>query len=338
MNNINRKIWKRYLINNRTREYYNYRANQISNTVAKKPYIPKYTKFANRRILSFTETNDLIRTAILTRKPFWGGRYGWAELQAMVQVINKSLGLNHDFESALEILCNNAGFFPDNSIGAEDFTQLMLDAYPQMDLHAIWPQFMEDYFIDQRSADNMNLTLLGELEPWNVKRYTDRTEDIEFWTSSLKQKRVLVIHPFADTIREQYKKKNRIFERLVSSEKILPSFDLLTLKAVQTSAGERDNRFNTWFDALKYMTDECRKIDFDVAIVGCGAYGFPLSYEIKKMGRVAIHLGGATQLMFGIMGKRWENDFKDIVNDSWTRPKAYEKIKNSALVEDSCYW
>ena len=93
MNDINRKIWKRYLIYNRTREYYNYRVNQISNTVAKKPYIPKYTKFANRRILSFTETNDLIRTAILTRKPFWGGRYGWAELQAMVQVINKSLGL-----------------------------------------------------------------------------------------------------------------------------------------------------------------------------------------------------------------------------------------------------
>ena len=86
------------------------------------------------------------------------------------------------------------------------------------------------------------------------------------------------------------------------------------------------------------MTDEFRKIVFDVEIVGCGAYGFPLSYEIKKMGRVAIHLGGATQLMFGIMGKRWENDFKDIVNDSWTRPKAYEKIKNSALVEDSCYW
>ena len=57
------------------------------------------------------------------------------------------------------------------------------------------------------------------------------------------------------------------------------------------------------------MIEKCIRLEFDVAIIGCGAYGFPLANEIKKMGKVAIHLAGATQLMFGIVGKRWEEEY-----------------------------
>jgi threonine dehydrogenase-like Zn-dependent dehydrogenase len=39
------------------------------------------------------------------------------------------------------------------------------------------------------------------------------------------------------------------------------------------------------------MIDEIGKIDFDVAILGCGAYGLPLAAAIKGMGKQAIHLG-----------------------------------------------
>ena len=56
------------------------------------------------------------------------------------------------------------------------------------------------------------------------------------------------------------------------------------------------------------MIEKCIRLEFDVSIVGCGAYGFPLANEIKKKGKVAIHLTGATQLMFGIVGKRWEEE------------------------------
>lgn len=40
--------------------------------------------------------------------------------------------------------------------------------------------------------------------------------------------------------------------------------------------------FSTWFDALDYMCGECEKIDFDIALLGCGAYGYPLAAHIKK--------------------------------------------------------
>lgn len=82
--------------------------------------------------------------------------------------------------------------------------------------------------------------------------------------------------------------------------------------------------------------------DFDVAIIGCGAYGFLLAAEVKKMGKVAIHLGGATQLLFGIIGTRWEREtprfYRDVVNEYWVRPSAKERIKEADQIEQGCYW
>lgn len=48
------------------------------------------------------------------------------------------------------------------------------------------------------------------------------------------------------------------------------------------------------------MKDEIDKQDYDIALIGCGAYGFPLAAHIKRSGKKAIHLGGALQLLFGI--------------------------------------
>lgn len=68
---------------------------------------------------------------------------------------------------------------------------------------------------------------------------------------------------------------------------------------MQTIADSRDERFSDWFEALEHMYSEAMKEDFDVAIIGCGAYGFPLAAKIKKAGKIGIHLGGAAQLLFG---------------------------------------
>ncbi len=69
------------------------------------------------------------------------------------------------------------------------------------------------------------------------------------------------------------------------------------------------------------------KKQFDVAIIGAGAYGMPLADFIKiKMGKVAIHMAGATQILFGIKGKRWENHeyISKLFNDHWKYPMQKE--------------
>ena len=131
----------------------------------------------------------------------------------------------------------------------------------------------------------------------------------------------------------------KAFKQIIN---ILPEFELKTLKAVQTIAGEKDERFSTWFETLEYMFEETMKIDFDIAIIGCGAYGMPLAAKLKKAGKQAIHLGGATQLLFGIKGKRWEENYPSKIascfNEYWGYLADSEKPKNAGTVEMGCYW
>lgn len=191
------------------------------------------------------------------------------------------------------------------------------------------------------------LRLNGKGENYLVDKYCRK--DVRFanalggwgvdypWTRALKGKKVLVIHPFAQTIEKQYAKREYLFP---SNPDILPEFELHTIKAVQTIAGRSDERFATWFDALDWMKSEVDKVDFDVALIGCGAYGFPLASYCKNIGKIAVHIGGDLQMLFGILGARWEKYeiTKRLVNEYWVRPSENETPKSANVVEDGCYW
>ena len=88
------------------------------------------------------------------------------------------------------------------------------------------------------------------------------------------------------------------------------------------------------------MEERISKIDFDVALLGCGAYGLPLAASIKRMGKKAVHLGGATQILFGIKGKRWEEIPKiaKLFNENWVRPSEEERPDNFSEIEGGSYW
>lgn len=98
----------------------------------------------------------------------------------------------------------------------------------------------------------------------------------------MENKRVLVIHPFIDTIRRQYEKRKLLF-----STEFLPRFkELSFVKTVQSSAGGyADLKYKSCFEALEYMKSEIDKVSFDVALVGAGAYEMLLSAYCKKTGK-----------------------------------------------------
>jgi hypothetical protein len=102
----------------------------------------------------------------------------------------------------------------------------------------------------------------------------------------------------------------------------LPEFTLITVKAVQTIADNFDDRYPTWFDALDAMKVEVMKHDFDVALIGAGAYGSHLCWFVKTMGRQAIQTGGTTQTMFGILDihQGQQTHVAPFINDAWIRP------------------
>lgn len=108
------------------------------------------------------------------------------------------------------------------------------------------------------------------------------------WTKYLKGKKVLVVHPFVDSIKSQYE-NNRT--NLFEDPDVLPEFkELILVKAVQSIVGTKTD-YKDWFEALKHMEDEISHLDFDVALIGCGAYGMPLAAHVKRMGKTGRPFG-----------------------------------------------
>ena len=326
--------WKKYEKKWKFRDFYFnkcLRRHGIVNYFHREPVMPR---FAHKPVMSSAKTNAYIFEMIQSGKPFLVCRFGNTELQTVVGNLKvKILGHSKEADEYLDKwftrLGNGAGFFPVDYQYLDRFSECILDAAANANLLAMWHLNMEDFIIEEY-APKVDLTFLFRLEPWLAKKNP--------WSAALKGKKVLVIHPFEDTIRKQYQNRERLFP----GTDILPEFELKTLKAVQTIAGEKDERFETWFEALDYMYEEAMKIDFDIAIIGCGAYGMPLAAMLKKAGKQAIHLGGATQLLFGIKGRRWEENYPSKIatffNEYWVYPAESEKPKNASTVEMGCYW
>jgi len=217
-----------------------------------------------------------------------------------------------------------SGFFPANVEYIERFCVLFLEDLREIDLLGSWLK-QETFFKEQLAHSNK--VVLEDLEPFFCENP---------WTRALKGKKVLVVHPFTETIVSQYKKRHLLFKN-----DLLPVFDLKTVTAVQSVAGAKTD-YKDWFEALDYMKDQIDAEDYDIAIIGAGAYGLPLAAHVKRMGKKAVHLAGATQLLFGIKGKRWEEyivwPYTNLFNKHWVRPAPNEQPKNANKVEDACYW
>lgn len=229
-----------------------------------------------------------------------------------------------------------SGIFPPCVDTAERFSKRYLEDIPEIDLlgcHQYYEKFMP-------LKNDVIKVQLEMLYPFFVERP---------WSRVLKGKKVLVVHPFEDTIKLQYKKRNLLFD----NPEILPEFELKTLKSVQSVAGTK-TQFKDWFEALEYMKDKIAKIDFDICIIGCGAYGLPLAAYVKRLGKQSVHLAGGTQLLFGILGKRWVEQYKDVwhyrpnidininyrplFNENWIYPLDSDTPKDAIKVENACYW
>lgn len=283
-------------------------------------------KFYGKRIKGTEEANDLIGKKILSGKPFLVARFGDAELRALVYGLENKLKLRKGYpEYICKVMHNNAGFYPADFKNLDRFTDVLLESCSQVDIFAVWFNLMEDFVIHEFDS-NADLVYLESIEPYRSKNP---------WSQYLQGKKVLVVHPFAESIQKQYKKRDKLFE----DEKVLPDFTLITYKAIQTNAGG-ESTFESWFDALEHMFKDISKIDFDIAIVGCGAYGLPLSAKIKGLGKQVVHLAGATQILFGIRGARWDvrPEMQHYFNENWTRPLESEKPKDAKSVENGCYW
>ncbi len=284
-------------------------------------------------------TSELMSQMLATGEPCMIARLGSTELSCMLNYLGVKYPSRYKSvrgyisnqtppwwwnQSVLTQMQNCAGFFSASRERIERFCELMIEDLSSVDVLGSW--LKEESFFAEELAQAKKV-MLEDLEPFFTKNP---------WTRALEGKKVLVVHPFAETIKRQFERRDKLFD-----DGLLPNFDLDVLQAVQSIAGQ-ETEFEDWFDALESMKEQISKKDFDVCILGCGAYGFPLAAFVKKMGKQAIHLGGATQLLFGIKGARWEQyivyPYANLFNEYWVRPDEIETPKNAGIVESGCYW
>ncbi len=275
------------------------------------------------------EGHDRVSDLISRNEPLLVARLGSVELSCLRFYLEKRSGKSRGYSRKIRsTMANNAGFFPADDESLDTFAEFYLDLLPQVDIMGVWFNQYEDV-ICNAYCQNAELVDLDCFEPFHFSNP---------WSSMLAGRKVLVVHPFVESIKKQYSEKRHL---LFPSPDVLSDFELKTLKTVQSIAGSKVD-FPTWFDAYHHMCDEIAKVDFDICIIGAGAYGLPLASFAKQLGKQAIHLGGVTQILFGIKGRRWEREYADttakLFNEHWIRPLASETPANVEKIERGCYW
>lgn len=291
-------------------------------------------EYGDRMLPAIDKGIEMVEEFILSGKPFMIARLGETEQRVVAYGVSHKFPI-HNLLKQRHVLnyecanwCEGAGFFPRKVNLMPRFTQVYLDAFKQVDMLAVWELKYEQFFLQQymKDAKICRARALAVVEH-------DQT-----WMKALKGKKVLVISPFAKSIEAQYEHR----EKLHRNSDLLPEFQLKTIKAVQSPIiSGRKSGFKDWFQALEWMYQETLKIDYDVALLGCGAYAFPLAAKIKESGHGAITTCGGTQLIFGIMGKRWDRpEYRESigVNQYWIYPSTDETPRKRKAVENGCYW
>lgn len=292
--------------------------------------------------------SEMIYNLLTDDKPCMIARFGSTELSAIVNylgVINPKhsvwkyiKGEQPEWwwnKSIMNQMQQWSGFFPPTEDALAKFCQMILEDAKEVDVLGSWMR-NEHYIYDYCSSLLKKVWLIF-LDPFWCKNP---------WTQALEGKKILVVHPFAPLIQQQYQEKRTL---LFENQSILPEFSLQAIEAVQSLGGY--SRYKDWFSALDSMRGQIDKCDYDICLIGCGAYGFSLSAHVKRQGKKAVHIGGSLQLLFGIIGSRWENpnyaikarkvcpdlSYPNLINEYWIRPNDF-KSNNFVKVEGGCYW
>ena len=284
-------------------------------------------------VLSIKISNQNIINLIRKNEPFLISRLGWA-IGFVTRADVQNQTINNLFIKQMQ---SHDGIYCNSMNEVKIFTKIYLKAIENSDYLAAFPKMGHDFSLLQNFfIQRFNLTSLHNriLEPFYCILENEKP-----WTQSLKGKKVLIINPFVDSMQKQLDAGFQIFKH----EKLFcEGQEFLFYKSFNCLAGNRPH--DNWLKTFHIMCQDIEKLDFDIALLGCGGYGLPLCNFIKtKLKKSAIYIGGGLQLMFGVMGKRWENNemWKKIIRENnckFIRPSGDEIIGGKNKVEGGCYW
>ena len=289
----------------------------------------KNNKLYNKRFINKKDINKILTEKIKSNKPFMAARLGNTESI----IINESI-YSYYQKLWLEFLYTTSGFYSKTKYNS-NFNKLVnlkdIEMYSNMSLNAINNTDIHLCRFDSEVSLINNYSNKDSLLTDWYNLYTDFDKN-NCWLSALKNKKVLIISSFNKSIKKQYDIKDII------NKGILPDIDLIYYDSPQTYLGNYNEKIS-WFEVLNNMINDIQKIDFDVALIACGSYGYILSSKIKNMGKQAIELCSGLYPIFGIKNKTQIiiRKVSKMYDKNWIFP-IEEKPNNYMNLEKGAYW
>lgn len=145
------------------------------------------------------------------------------------------------------------------------------------------------------------------------------------WTKYLSGKKVLVISTHADSIKYQSKNLKNIWGS--NFQNITPFEFVDCIRApYHPMIDDRQYGINyTWLDTVESIKEKIDTYDYDVLLAGSTNQSSIFAEHAKQNGKVGIQTGGTLQLLFGLLGNRWDNthaclEWRSCFNEHWIRP------------------
>lgn len=275
--------------------------------------------------------NLYIKSVIETNKPFFIGRIAGCELKIAYQFLTNNF---IDKEGELLELENNAGIKVRDDLSLKMYVEKLIESYEHCTIIAEWDSSGKVFahtgigqkLISERTHTIPKINAIA-LEPYYFK---------DSWMPAIKGKKILIVHPFTSTFLKQIKNIKELFP----DRSWFEDCELKFIQPPLTLAGNHGGK--DWQEHYKPFIESLRNCNnFDIALVAAGGYGMLIAdFIFSELNKSVMYVGGALQLFFGVIGKRWfdNKDILKLVNDNWIRPTKDDKPNNFTRVEKGCYW
>lgn len=206
--------------------------------------------------------------------------------------------INHTQSEFINWLYTTSGFYDINFKGSYfDFDTLSISESD------VFNRFIRDYKSSLMYADKLQFMLHKISNDQDLIRdfiqFFNPKDTLQWWNykswySILQDKAILLVNSFAPLMEQQYNCGN-IF-------KIDPAFPVLSnifaYKTPYTFFNKGPD--NNFFETLDRMKEDISGINFDIAIISCGAYAVLLSDFCNQLGKTGISIGSRMHSMWGI--------------------------------------
>ena len=232
---------------------------------------------------------------------------------------------------------NNAGVKISTPLSCRKWAKEYMKAFENCHMYGGWGKKNEDLVYRGIEPAHNEIEYLCEGKPRFWSHCLDVFDQIEKqpWTMGLENKRILIVSSFAKSMKKKVPYLDKIYGR-----DIFPNCKFEFIIPPQTHASNPSREWDVELDEFYERLDKIT--DYDVALVSAGGNGNLICNHIYETGHSAIYVGGVLQMFFGLIGGRWLDERKAIVNmyhnQYWSRPMEEEQPKDFKNIENGAYW